>query len=159
MSLLKEFLLIVKRSDLLESLKKVQLRIAIGIILESYTSNYVHQRSDISFTCNSKLYADVVEFLVSTREKNQELISQALEQLRQVGGDSVILSLLDGVIQECQLNPQLSWPEVTALFVIMGELYSSVSSDSEEEKDFETTTKLFAEWMLKCGGLVSFVMF
>ena len=144
MSFLKEFLLAVGRIDLLEVLKKVEIQIAIGIILEEYqklNTASLHQGS------GNAVYADVVEFLVSTREKKQELVSQALEQLRQAGEDYSV----DGVIQEYQLKPEfISWSEVTALLVIIAEC-------SEAGDFIKATIDFLADWMLELGGLVSFV--
>lgn len=145
MSFLKEFLTAIDRIDLLEMLKQVELRIAVGIILE-YLSLNVQQGSYNA--CN--LHEDIIEFLVTSKDKNQELISQAVELLKLLDDKSVILEALDDMNQERQQSPQSFWSTLAALLVILGELYSSISSDSAVN-----INEFLAEWMLKNGGLVS----
>lgn len=153
MYLLKRFLLAIKRVDLLEKLKVIELCIAIGIILETYGKVIASGGSDVCSACDLSLYTDIVEFLVFTGEENQELISRALEQLKQVDGDSEVFALMDSVIQECQQSP---WSSVTTLLVTMGKFYQSRNSDSEKEAYvIAKFNKILAEWMLKLGGLVS----
>ncbi len=82
MSVLKEFLSSVSRFDLLKKLKRVELRISIGSILECYVLR--KGSSDMKyFDC----YANIVEFLLRTREENQELISSPLEQFMEANDD------------------------------------------------------------------------
>ena len=140
-SLLRRFLLSIKRYDLLQKLKQVKFRIAVGSILE----NYSRVTSDVSD------FVEIEGFLVGTRENNQRPISQVLEQFKQVEDDSEVLALLDNVFQDCQ---QSAWSTVSILLVIMGELHSS---DSEKEVNLavKICNELFVEWMLKLGGLVS----
>jgi len=110
----------------------------------------------------SKLMAsitNIVEFLFTTREGNQELISSILEVSRQVNDNSKMLEALDGAI----LDSQLSWSTVISSLVIMGELYSSFSpGDLAENAGYYVS--MFSEtwaseyltvWMIKNGGLVS----
>lgn len=151
MSLLKEFLTSIDCANLLEELKCAELSIAIATILEELilSSDSLQHGSDV--VCN--FFADIVDFLVITKGQNQELISEAFEQLKQAGDDSVILSVLGSVIMECLQGPQNTWSTVTALLVIMGDLYSSITSYSEEH-DY-SAVKLLAVWMLKHSGLVS----
>jgi len=135
---------------LLEQLEQTEFRIAIGIILEyvlghegridSYTRKPTTTKTDTSFatakliTLKStayNVYADrIIEFLVNTREKSKELILKAWEQLHLVDDKSIILVVLDSEIQECQQSPQSSWSMLTALLVILGEFYPSISPDS-----------------------------
>lgn len=75
------------------------------------------------------------------------------EQLHLVDDKSIILVVLDSEIQECQQSPQPSWSMLTALLVILGEFYPSISPDSAVN-----INKLLADQMLKNGGLVSACM-
>ena len=175
MSLLKTFLVHVDRIDLLEQLEQTEFRIAIGIILEyvlghegridSYTNTRkpTTTKTDTRFATAKlttlkgiayNVYADrIIEFLVNTREQNKELILKAWEQLHLVDDKSIILVVLDSEIQECQQSPQSSWSMLTALLVILGEFYPSISPDSAVN-----INKLLADQMLKNGGLVSACM-
>ncbi|XP_078358842.1 uncharacterized protein LOC144643445 isoform X3 [Oculina patagonica] len=151
MSVLKEFLSSVGRFDFLKKLKRVELRISIGSILECYVLR--KGSSDMKyFDC----YANIVEFLLRTREENQELISPLLEQFLQVNDDGKALAVLDSVI----LDSQLSWSTVISSLVITGELYSSFSPDDLAENGFfvclfsETKASEFLTgWILENGGL------
>ena len=147
LSILKGFLKAIDRIDVLEKLNHVELRIAVGIILE-YLSLNGQQGSCFAHD----LYADIklIDFLVATKETNQELISQAVELLKQFDYKSIILVVLDDVNQESQQSPQSFWSTLTALLLIVGEVYSSFTSDSAVN-----INKLLSEEMLKNGGLVS----
>jgi len=146
LSILKGFLKAIDRIDLLERLNHVELRTAIGIILEYLSLN--GQRG----SCFAHdLYADInIDFLVATKETNQELISQAVELLKQFDYKSIIMVVLDDVNQESQQSSQSFWSTLTALLLIVGEVYSSFTSDSAVN-----INKLLSEEMLKNGGLVS----
>ena len=161
MSLLKAILTSIGRLDLLQELQKVELRISIGIILEDYLKfksvDGVHQGSNDT----RDSHTNIVEFLLTMKEENQELIELVLGQLGQFSGNN-ILEILNSVL----CSSQLSWSVVTASLVIIGELYASFSASSE---GFDVATdgyymSLFSEakisevlaaWMVKHGGLVS----
>ncbi len=154
MSVLKEFLSSVGRFDLLKKLKRVELRISIGSILECYVLR--KGSSDMKyFDC----YANIVEFLLRTREENQELISSPLEQFMEANDDGkAIDEILDSVI----LGSQLSWSTFISSLVIAGELFALLSPDDFSESGYyiwlfsETRASEFlTEWILENGGLVS----
>lgn len=134
MSLLKKFLSVVKRIDLLGKLEKAELSIEVGKILERYKMVF-YQGSDAG-----DFYAEVVG-LVSR-------ISQMLEQVRRICSDERILLYLDGVIRE-YLSSECTWSRVTAVLVILAEL------SAEVDEDVQTTIDLLAESMYKLGGMVS----
>ena len=165
MSFLERFLSSRKRYDLLEDLKFAEVCIAVDVILEAYgmvrSSEVESTTGDRGSIVDRKAvwvdvdiasvngfgfkYVDIVDFLVSTREKNQVQISQVVEQLKCVSiGDMEVLELLDNVIKDCQ-----QWSTVTASMAVLGELYSTFVS---EKKGY---LEVFARWMLKNGGLVS----
>ena len=133
MSLLKKFLSVVKRIDLLGKLEKAELSIEVGKILERYK---MVQGSDAG-----DFYAEVVELLVSR-------ISQMLEQVRRICSDERGLLYLDGVIRE-HLSSACTWSRVIAVLVILAEL------SVEVDEDVQTTIDLLAESMYKLGGMVS----
>ena len=133
MSLLKKFLSVVKRIDLLGKLEKAELSIEVGKILERYK---MVQGSDAG-----DFYAEVVELLVSR-------ISQMLEQVRRICSDERGLLYLDGVIRE-HLSSACTWSRVIAVLVILAEL------SAEVDEDVQTTIDLLAESMYKLGGMVS----
>ena len=135
MSLLKKFLSVVKRIDLLGKLEKAELSIEVGKILERYKMVF-YQGSDAG-----DFYAEVVGLLVSR-------ISQMLEQVRRICSDERILLYLDGVIRE-YLSSECTWSRVTAVLVILAEL------SAEVDEDVQTTIDLLAESMYKLGGMVS----
>ena len=134
MSLLKKFLSVVKRIDLLGKLEKAELSIEVGKILERYKMVF-YQGSDAG-----DFYAEVVG-LVSR-------ISQMLEQVRRICSDERVLLYLDGVIRE-YLSSECTWSRVTAVLVILAEL------SAEVDEDVQTTIDLLAESMYKLGGMVS----
>lgn len=158
LSLLRKFLSTVNRCDMLETLERVELRMSVSSIVEDYIKSVDgFRQGDIKLASR---YADIVEFLVTTREGNQELISSILEVLRQVNDDNkiTVLEVLDNVI----LDSQLSWSTVTSSLVIMGELCASFSPVDLAEKGYyvcllsETRASEFLTvWMLENGGLVS----
>ena len=135
MSLLKKFLSVVKRIDLLGKLEKAELSIEVGKILERYKKVF-YQGSDAG-----DFYAEVVGLLVSR-------ISQMLEQVRRICSDERGLLYLDGVIRE-HLSSACTWSRVIAVLVILAEL------SAEVDEDVQTTIDLLAESMYKLGGMVS----
>lgn len=142
MSFLKKFLSVAKRLDLLKALEKAELTIVISEILYHYKLKVFHQGSD---KAASNFYADVVQLLVSTKEKSLELIqSQVLEHVR-------VLDFLERVIHDYLLSNELSWSRVTAVLVILAD----ISTEADKE-DLQTTTELLAESIRKLGGMVSF---
>ena len=142
MSFLKKFLSGAKRLDLLKALKKAELTIVISEILYHYKIKVFYQGSD---SAASNFYADVVQLLVSIKEKSQEL-----EQVRRTG-DGELHSVFGRVIHDYLLSHELSWSKVTAVLVILAE----ISTEADEE-DLQATTELLAESISKLGGMVSF---
>ena len=146
LSLLRKFLLSVNRCDILEKLERVELRITVGSILEAYI------KSVNGFRQMASRYKNIVEFLATTREGNQEVLS------REVNDDNKILENLDSAI----LDLQLSWSMVISSLLIMGELFVSFSPGNLAENGYYVS--MFSEtrasecltvWMLENGGLVS----
>lgn len=157
MSLLKEFLSSVGRHDVLQEFERVELCISLGCILKDYINGLRQGTTCADMKCADS-YTNIVEFLLTIREGNQELISPLLEQFMQVNNAGEALQILDGVI----LDSQLSWPMVISSLVITGELYSSFSPDGLAEHGFflcpfsETRASEFLTgWILNNGGLVS----
>ena len=154
MSFLKEFLLSIKYYKLLEELKFVEVCIAIDVILEacgivrfSGVESTNGERDSIvdvdiaSVTDFDFKYADIVRFLVFTREKNQVRISQVVEKLIRFGDIEEVLKLLKNVHE--------GWSTVTASMAVLGELYSTIGSEKR------AYLEVFARWILEHGGLVS----
>lgn len=148
MSFLKAFLKNIDSSELLEKLNYAEVRIATRIILKSYAD--VASTPSDGFQLGDVLCANIVRFLVATKEKNQELFSSALENLNQVKEDSTALTVVDGVIKGCEK----SYSTVTAFLVILGEIF--VTTSTEDQIHLLTpSVDCLAEWILKQGGLVS----
>lgn len=142
MSFLKKFLSVAKRRDLLEALEKAELTIVISEILDYYKRKVFYQGSERTA---GNFHADVVQLLISTKEKSLELIqSQVLEHVRG-------LDFLEPVIHSYLLRHELSWSRVTAVLVILAD----ISTEADKE-DLQTTTELLAESIRKLGGMVSF---
>lgn len=157
LSLLRKFLSIVNRCDMLEALERVELHMSVGSIVEDYIRSVDGFRQDACMKLASR-YANIVDFLVTTREGNQELISSNIEVLREVNDNNKILENLDSAI----LDSQLSWSTVTSSLVIMGELYASFSPVDLAENGYYVSmfsktraSEFLTEWMLENGGLVS----
>ena len=92
MSLLKYILKDIGRADLLRELEKVELQISTGVLLE----NYVRFKSVDGFRRDAETkppdnLTDVLEHLLTTKQNNQEMIWQLLEQLRQISDCHQIL--------------------------------------------------------------------
>lgn len=142
MSFLKKFLSGAKRFDLLKALEKAELTIVISEILDHYKRKVFYQGTE---STAGNFHADVVQLLVSTKEKSLELIqSQVLEHVR-------VLDFLERVIHDYLLSNELSWSRVTAVLVILAD----ISTEADKE-DLQTTTELLAERIRKLGGMVSF---
>ena len=108
LSLLRKFLSSVSRCDMLEALERVELCIAVGSIVEDYIKS-VNGFRQLKLASR---YKNIVEFLATTREGNQELISSIIEVLsREVNDKMKILENLDSAI----LDSQLSWSTVIYL--------------------------------------------
>ena len=160
-SFLEKFLSLVGRRDLLKTLKQVELRMSVGRILEDYVNGFRHY----GCTKSARSYCNIVEFLLATKEVNQELVTVVVEELRKVGDDRSILKFFSGFIR----GSQLSWSEVTSSLVIIGELYASLDRSLEvvdQATDmgdgyymclFSKTemSEFLTDWMLKNGSLVS----
>ena len=84
-------------------------------------------------------YKSTVEFLVATREENQEVMSPNIP--REVNDKDIILENLDGAI----LDSQLSWSTVISSLVIMGELCASFSPESLHMKDAKQIINSYRE--------------
>ena len=154
LSLLRRFLLSVSRYDMLEELERVELRISVGSIMEDYINTVNGFRQGDCMKLVSR-YTNIVGFLVTTREGNQELISP---NSREVSDNNTIFENLESAI----LDSQLSWSTVISSLVIMGDLYASFSPVDLAENGYyvsmfsETRACEFVtEWMLENGGLVS----
>ena len=157
LSLLRDFLSTVGRRDLLEVLERVELRISVGSIVEDYIKSVNCFRQGGHMKLASR-YTNIVEFLVTTREGDQEPISPSIEVPREVNDNNKILEKLDSAILDCQL----SWPRVVSSLVIMGELYASFSSVDLAENGYYVSlfsktraSECLTVWMLENGGLVS----
>ena len=157
LSMLRKFLLIISRSDILEELERVELRICVGSIVEDYIKFVFGFRQGVCIKMASRC-KNIVEVLFTTREGNQELISLILEVSREVNDNSKMLEALDGAI----LDSQLSWSTILSSLVIMGELYASFSPVELAENGhyvsmFSETraSECLTVWMIENGGLVS----
>ena len=157
LSLLKKFLSSIGRCDMLKALERVELRISVGSIVEDYIKFVNGFRQGVCMKLTSR-YTNIVEFLATTREGNQELVSSILEKLRQVNDDIKMLEVFERVVQDSQL----SWSTVISSLVIMGELCASFSRVDVAEEGYyvcllsETRASEFLTvWMLENGGLVS----
>ena len=156
LSLLRKFLSRVSRDDMLEALERVELLISVGFIMEDYIKSvyvYGFRQGSPDMKLASR-YTHIVEFLLTTREENQELISPNIED----NDNDTILENLESAI----LDSQLSWSTVTSSLVIISELYASFKPVDLEESGFyvsmfsETRASEFiTQWMLDNGGLVS----
>ena len=155
LSLLRRFLSSVGRCDILERLERVELCIAVGCIVEDYIKS-VNGFRQIKLASR---FTNIAEFLTTTREGNQELISSIIEVLsREVNDNNTILQNLDSAI----LDSQLSWSTVISSLLIMGELYASSSpvrlaENGDYVSMFSETraSECLTVWMLENGGLVS----
>ena len=162
-SLLKEFLIIVGRLNLLQSLKQVELQISLSGILEGYIKSVIHLRHGAPV----KLVRDqsnIAKFLLTIKEIDEELISPVLNrQLEQVKDDNTILQVIESSLLKIS---SLSWSNFTFYLVLIGEFYASFSRPYTQLPDVADghftslfsdtkTCELLTEWMLKNGGLVS----
>lgn len=141
MSFLEQFLSSIRRHDLMEQLKLAELRIAVDVVLEAF-SRATSLSEDV---CDLSLHGDIITFLVATRERSHELISQVVGELKQADSALEIVGILGEVLEECQ-----QWSTVTALLAIVGELFPTIS-DSEKQ----VYVTVFAGLIHKLGGLVS----
>ena len=163
LSLLEEFLIIVGRLNLLQSLKQVELQISLSGILEGYIKSVIHLRHGTPV----KLVRDqsnIAKFLLTIKEIDEELISPVLNrQLEQVKDDNTILQIIESSLLKIS---SLSWSNFTFYLVLIGEFYASFSRPYTQLPDvadghftslFSDTKicELLTEWMLKNGGLVS----
>ncbi|XP_022786909.1 uncharacterized protein LOC111327075 [Stylophora pistillata] len=159
MSLLKEFLSSIGRHDLLQELRKVKLRISVGLILE----DYLKFRSVDGFPQNTALkpaenHADIVNLLLSTGAENRDQITQVLRQFKSLCSNRNFLKKFTNV---ALLDSQLSWPMVTSSLVIIGELYAffTLHSRSFEEGSYvywfskTKASELLSDWIFENGGL------
>jgi len=145
MSFLEQFLSSIRRHDLMEQLKLAELRIAVDVVLEAF-SRATSLSEDV---CDLSLHGDIITFLVATRERSHELISQVVGELKQADSDLEIVGILGEVLEECQ-----QWSTVTALLAIVGELFPTIS-DSEKQ----VYVTVFAGLIHKLGGLRAFEVF
>ena len=160
MSLLKYILKDIGRADLLRELEKVELQISTGVLLE----NYVRFKSVDGFRRDAETkppdnLTDVLEHLLTTKQNNQEMIWQLLEQLRQI---SDCHQILHAFIRKTQP----SWSVFTVLLVVICELYAACTPNSRDVEVLEAgyyvcwfteteTCKLLSDWIITNGGLVS----
>ena len=133
--LLKRFLLSVSRYHMLEELERVELHIHVGSIMEDYIKSVYGVRQGADMKLNSRC-KNIVEFLLATREENQELISTNIP--REGNDKDFILENLDGATL-------MSWSTVISSLVIMGELCASFSPVVLEEKGYYVN--MFSETM------------
>jgi len=156
-SLLRKFLSRVSRDDLLEALERVELLISVGRIMEDYIKSvyvYGFRQGSPDMKLASR-YTHIVEFLLTTREENQELISPNIED----NDNDRILQTLESAILP---DSQLSWSTFTSSLVIISELYASFKPVDLAESGFYVTmfcetraSEFLTQWMLDNGGLVS----
>ena len=153
--LLKDILSRMGRKDLLQELKKVKLRISIGIILEDYL-----KFTSVDDFRHGNPMKPIVKLLLTTKEENRHLIAQILGQLKALCSDQNFLKKFTSI---ALLGSKLSWPMITSSLVIIGELSASLTP---QPRSFEggyyvylfSNTKasdLLSDWMFENGGLVS----
>ena len=163
LSLLEEFLIIVGRLNLLQSLKQVELQISLSGILEGYIKSVIHLRHGTPVKL-VRDQANIAKFLLTIKEIDEELISPVLNrQLEQVEDDNTILQVIESSLLKIS---SLSWSKFTSYLVLIGEFYASFSRPYTQLPDVADghftslfsdtkTCELLTEWMLKNGGLVS----
>lgn len=164
MSLLKDILKDIGRIDLLQELEKVELKISIGVVLENYVrfKSVDGFRRDLETKPPDNL-SDVLEHLLTTKQNNQEMISQLLEPLRQI---SDCHQILHAFIHE---TPP-SWSQFTVLLVVICELYAACTPNSRDVEFLEDgyyvcwftkteTCELLSDWMFTNGGLKTYKEF
>ena len=166
LSLLRKFLSIVGRFDMLETLERVESRIYVGIIVEDYINmiKCVNEFGQGVCIKMASRYTNIVKFLFTTSKGNEgnhkqrELISSSLEVSKKVNENSKMLEAFDSAF----LNSQLSWSTIVSSLVIVGELYASFSPVESAENGYYLS--MFSEtraseclpvWMIENGGLVS----
>ena len=164
LSLLEEFLIIVGRLNLLQSLKQVELQISLSGILEGYIKSVIHLRHGTPVKL-VRDQANIAKFLLTIKEIDEELISPVLNrQLEQVEDDRVVLQVIKSPLLK---TSSLSWSKFTFYLVFIGEFYASFSWPRNQLPDVVAdghftslfsdtkTCELLTEWMLENGGLVS----
>lgn len=162
LSLLEEFLIIVGRLNLLQSLKQVELQISLSGILEGYIKSVIHLRHGTPVKL-VRDQANIAKFLLTFKEIDEELIPVLNRQLEQVKDDNTILQVIESSLLKIS---SLSWSKFTSYLVFIGEFYASFSRPYTQLPDvadghftslFSDTKicELLTEWMLKNGGLVS----
>ena len=160
LQLLRTFLSIVRRFDMLETLERVELRINVGSIVEDYINmiKFVNDFGQGDCIEMASRYTNIVKFLFTTREGNEELISSSVEVSKKVNENSKMLEAIDSAF----LNSQLSWSTISSSLVIVGELYASFSPVESAENGYylsmfsETrASECLTVWMIENGGLVS----
>ena len=155
MKVLKDILSSIGRMDLLQELKKVKLRISIGIILE----DYLKFKSVDDFRQGTPM-KHIVKLLLTTKEENRHLIAQILGQLKALCSDQNFLKKFTSI---ALLGSKLSWPMITSSLVIIGEFYASLTPEPRSFAGgyyvylFSNTkaSDLLSDWMFENGGLVS----
>lgn len=162
MKMLKDSLSSMGRMDLLQELKKVKLRISIGIILEDYLKfKSVDDFSRGTLMEPPENHTNIVKLLLTTKEENHHLITQILGQLKSLCSDQNFLKRFTNI---ALLDSKLSWPMITSSLVIIGELYASLTPRSrifERVYQFSMTktSKLLSDWMFENGGLKKYKEF
>nr|XP_058946975.1 uncharacterized protein LOC131774898 [Pocillopora verrucosa] len=159
MKVLKDILSSIGRMDLLQELKKVKLRISIGIILE----DYLKFKSVDGFRQGTPMkspenHRNIVKLLLTTKKENRDLITEVLGQLKPLCSDQNCLKKFKNI---ALIGSKLSWPMITSSLVIIGELYALLTPQS---RIFEggscvylfsktKTSDLLSDWMFENGGL------
>lgn len=163
LSLLEEFLITVDCRDLLESLKEVELQISLSSIIEVYIKSVKDLRrgAPMKLSCDQ---ANIVKFLLAVKERNEDVICLAINQLEKFEEDRIILKIIENSSPEIS---QLSWSKFTSYLVFIGEFYASFSRRHTQLPDVKAdgyymslfldtkTCERLSGWMLKNGGLVS----
>ena len=161
MKVLKDILSSIGRMDLLQELKKVKLRISIGIILE----DYLKFKSVDGFRQGTPMkspenHSNIVKLLLTTKEENLDLITEVLGQLKPLCSDQNFLKKFKNI---ALIGSKLSWPMITSSLVIIGELYALLTPQSRIFEggscvylfSMTKTSDLLSDWMFENGGLVS----
>ncbi|XP_022805032.1 uncharacterized protein LOC111342246 [Stylophora pistillata] len=160
-SWIEDFLSSVGRHDLLEALNEVKLQISLGSILKDYVKSVRNDLRDDALKPSCNRSANVVKFLLATKERNKELIrGRVSNHLEQVTAYSI--SILENMNNSIPEISQPSWRKVTTYLVVIGEFFVSLCQPHTQLPDvaglFSNTEacKVLSKWMLENGGLEAF---
>ncbi|KAJ7383280.1 hypothetical protein OS493_029245 [Desmophyllum pertusum] len=152
----------VSHHELLQELESVELGITIGSILEDYIKFTSVDDFRLRYMKLADSYTTIVEFLFTTKEANQELICQVLEQLRQVSDASKRLKILDSALETFEFSTIVVYSYIyvgdywCSLYASFGQVDLAASGYYVCAFSDTRTSELLTRWILKNGGLKAF---